>query len=438
MDALPPIDFGDRMMSLSRFRLPARGRAEDHDDVAAPRPGDEGPSNHLLGLQRTVGNQAVLRMLGDRGTVSQAVDETLRSPGEPLDESVRVPMEARFGRDFSGVRIHHDPLAAASAKAVNARAYTVGSEIVYSPGAYDPHSFEGRKLLAHELTHVAQSGGEMTGAAESLRVSESSEAAETEAHSLSDRVTVGDPVRPSVAMDGVLARDRDKNEPKPGPKGPLGKPEESKPEPEPLDMTGRLDKIAQTYREMIAAARKKGFNVAADNLQRFLDGTGGTRKLETGWLRGFSPTTAAERTNQQRFEDSLTKLAKPVVHGQHKNFEDHWDRMFTASPASELYYASGTSSIRSTGKFDLDGLENIVRISGSVNHHWFDPYDWHEGLGAYIPGFGNVSDEDALLLQKYRGAKPFMMEADWPQWVAGTYTHRSAWFDSSEYTWSGP
>jgi hypothetical protein len=259
-------------------------------------------------------------------------------------------------------------------------------------------------------------------------------------------VAAGDTARYSVVEDGVLARDRDKTETKPGVEnpetkalvGPEAKPAATKPEHEPVDITTRLDKIAQTYRDMIAAARKKGYNVAADNLQRFLDGTGGTKELDVSWLRSFTATTDAERVNEERFEGPLSKVAKTVDHAQHKSFEDHWDRMFTASQATELYYASGTSTIRSKGKFELEGLENIVRIGGSVNHHWFDPYDWHEGLSAYIPGFGNVSDEDALLLQKYRGAKPFMMEADWRQWLSGTYTHRSAWFDSSNYAWSGP
>jgi hypothetical protein len=125
-------------------------------------------------------------------------------------------------------------------------------------------------------------------------------------------------------------------------------------------------------------------------------------------------------------------------HADYKTLQDHWDRLFTATQLTELYYASGTSTIRSTGRFDLEGLENTVNIGGSVNHHWYDPYDWHAGLGAYVPGFGNVSDEDALLLQKYRGAKPFMMEADWTQQLAGVYKHRRYWFDSSDYTWSGP
>jgi hypothetical protein len=390
----------------------------------------------VLQLQRTLGNQAVLRMLEDRGP--QAVDQAIHSPGQPLDESTRVPMEARFGRDFSRVRIHTGSHAAASAQAVNARAYTVGNEIVYS-GEYDPHSFDGRKLLAHELTHVAQQPDRETpGAIDNLRVSQPAEAAETEAHSLAGRVAAGEAARPSVVADHVIARDHDAGATQPQLKGPDAKPEETKPQPEPADMKNRLDKIAQTYREMIASARKKGYHVAADNLQRFLDGAGGTKQLDVPWLRGFDATVGAERVNQVRFEDSLSKVAKTMDHGQHKTFEDHWDRLFTASQFSELYFASGTSTIHSAGKFDLEGIENIVHIGGSAKHHWYDPYDWHEGLGAYVPGFGNVSDEDALLLQKYRGAKPFMMEADWAQQLSGTYTRRNYWFDSSLYAWSGP
>ena len=65
-------------------------------------------------------------------------------------------MESRFARDFSGVRIHDDPNAASSADAVDARAFTVGNDIAFARGEYAPHSPEGRKLLAHELTHAVQ------------------------------------------------------------------------------------------------------------------------------------------------------------------------------------------------------------------------------------------------------------------------------------------
>ena len=68
-------------------------------------------------------------------------------------------MEPRFGRDFSGVRIHNDSQAAESARAVDAHAYTVGQHIVFDHGKYEPHSGSGRDLLAHELAHTVQQHG---------------------------------------------------------------------------------------------------------------------------------------------------------------------------------------------------------------------------------------------------------------------------------------
>ena len=65
-------------------------------------------------------------------------------------------MESRFGRDFSQVRLHTDTQAAHSARAVNALAYAVGNHIVFDRGQYEPAGERGRRLLAHELTHVLQ------------------------------------------------------------------------------------------------------------------------------------------------------------------------------------------------------------------------------------------------------------------------------------------
>lgn len=84
------------------------------------------------------------------------VSEVLRSPGRPLDPGTRAAMGAAFGHDFSRVRVHTDARAAASADAVDAAAYTVGSDIVFAGGRYEPHTEQGRGLLVHELTHVVQ------------------------------------------------------------------------------------------------------------------------------------------------------------------------------------------------------------------------------------------------------------------------------------------
>jgi hypothetical protein len=84
------------------------------------------------------------------------VDETLRSPGQPLDRATRVFMEGCFRHDFSRVRIHTDERAAQSARAVDARAYTLGPNVVFAAGQFAPGMATGNRLLAHELTHVVQ------------------------------------------------------------------------------------------------------------------------------------------------------------------------------------------------------------------------------------------------------------------------------------------
>ena len=76
--------------------------------------------------------------------------------GNPLPESVRNFFEPRFGHDFSQVRVHTDAQAAESARALDARAYTVGQDVVFEAGQYAPNATAGTKLLAHELTHVIQ------------------------------------------------------------------------------------------------------------------------------------------------------------------------------------------------------------------------------------------------------------------------------------------
>ncbi|MGA2292074.1 DUF4157 domain-containing protein [Bradyrhizobium sp.] len=84
------------------------------------------------------------------------VHEVLRSPGQPLDAATRAFMEPRFGHDFSRVRVHTDARAAASAEAVHARAYTVGSNVAFGANQYAPANARGRELLAHELAHTIQ------------------------------------------------------------------------------------------------------------------------------------------------------------------------------------------------------------------------------------------------------------------------------------------
>jgi len=126
----------------------------------------------------------------DVNEIPQSVHEVLRSSGQPLDSATRAYMEPRFGHDFSGVRVHADESAAESARAVHAHAYTVGRDVVFGAEQFAPRTSAGRELLAHELTHVVQQGGEDYHGSIRGIASESS-AAEQNADSTARAITSG-------------------------------------------------------------------------------------------------------------------------------------------------------------------------------------------------------------------------------------------------------
>ncbi|WP_414569495.1 eCIS core domain-containing protein [Nostoc sp. CCY 9925] len=109
-----------------------------------------GCQEEQLNVQRRAANQ------GELGEVPPIVHEVLSSQGQPLDAHTRTFMESRFGHDFSSVRVHTDGKAGQSAQPVNALAYTVGRDVVFGAGHYNPGSTTGQRLLAHELTHTIQ------------------------------------------------------------------------------------------------------------------------------------------------------------------------------------------------------------------------------------------------------------------------------------------
>ena len=102
-------------------------------------------------IQRFVGQSN-----GQMGAAPASIDRALASPGRPLERALRRDMEQRFGHDFSRVRVHSDMASEISARQVNAHAYTSGYDIVFGPGRFAPATPAGRRLLAHELTHVVQ------------------------------------------------------------------------------------------------------------------------------------------------------------------------------------------------------------------------------------------------------------------------------------------
>jgi len=137
------------------------------------------------------------------------VHDVLRSGGQPLSAATRAFFEPRFERDFSQVRVHTDSRAAESARAVNALAYTVGSEIAFATGQYAPQTSTGARLLAHELAHTVQNPEPAT-VFRSLEVGAANDPCESAADYAADTVMQGGTASLSgVGGGGVLWRKRD-------------------------------------------------------------------------------------------------------------------------------------------------------------------------------------------------------------------------------------
>lgn len=100
---------------------------------------------------------------GSLNTAPANVNQVLTSPGRPLDMPLRQDMERRFGHDFSLVRVHTGSAAQQSARDVNAHAYTVGHNMVFGAGRFVQSTDAGRRLIAHELTHVVQQASKAPG-----------------------------------------------------------------------------------------------------------------------------------------------------------------------------------------------------------------------------------------------------------------------------------
>lgn len=79
-----------------------------------------------------------------------------RGRGQPLDKSIQEPMEQALGRDFSGVRVHANPSANSLNQKIGAKAFTTGRDVFFRQGTYQPSTQQGKRLIAHELTHVMQ------------------------------------------------------------------------------------------------------------------------------------------------------------------------------------------------------------------------------------------------------------------------------------------
>jgi hypothetical protein len=146
--------------SKDKGAAPTKGRSPVVRGVAQAE-----PQANILAVQHAIGNRALGEILQQKQPNNVApfttnlppfVQTVLGVGGRPLHPQIRAEMESRFNHDFSGVEVHTDAKAADSAQALLSRAYTVGNKVVFGSGRYAPETWEGKRLLAHELAHVVQ------------------------------------------------------------------------------------------------------------------------------------------------------------------------------------------------------------------------------------------------------------------------------------------
>ena len=208
----------DFLLNPESHQAPARRK--DEGESAGPEALMNGRTDALtpaavMHLQKTAGN----------ATVSAAFEEQEPSPvkdvvgsggGTPLDGETRGFMESRLSADFSDVRVHTDARANDSARSVQAHAYTVGSDVVFQSGKYAPDSDSGKRMLAHELTHVVQQRSgpvEGTAAPGGIKISHPSDRFEQAAESSADHVmTSASPAPPVVGSAGAVQREESDEE----------------------------------------------------------------------------------------------------------------------------------------------------------------------------------------------------------------------------------
>ena len=143
-----------RKLSIGASNDPLEQEADRVADQVMAAPVNSAVSGAPPRIQRYAGQTTE-----GSDTAPASVDRVLAGSGKPLEPALQQDMGQRFGYDFSQVRVHSGSAAEQSARDVNANAYTAGHNIVFGAGRFAPGSHEGRRLIAHELTHVVQQGG---------------------------------------------------------------------------------------------------------------------------------------------------------------------------------------------------------------------------------------------------------------------------------------
>jgi len=181
---------------MSEDKAPIGSKAENKQQEKKHAPGSAPDVPALTSLQQRIGNRAVQRILAQRaGDGSFELDDAtaarikgMRGGGQALEPNIAKSLGSAMGADFGGVRVHTSPEADHLSRELGARAFTTGKDIFGREGALSPHTSEGQKTTAHELTHVVQQASGVGGGVGRMRVGAVGDAYEQEADSIANSV----------------------------------------------------------------------------------------------------------------------------------------------------------------------------------------------------------------------------------------------------------
>lgn len=249
-----------------------------------------------------------------RHPAAPAMHGMMQSPGRPLAPATRLLHEQRLQQDLGAVRIHTDARAAEAAEAVGARAYTMGQDIVFGRGAYQPGTREGTRLLAHELAHVVQ---QRRGVSIAGGIGRAGDAYERQADAVADAVVAGLPAggllsgQPAGAGTGGAALQRQQ-----APGASASTPAE---EPEKAICEGEM--MRQAVIESAGARQQSGATIMSkedidkiragytQNYTVKVDGKEETRTRTVAPMKNY--TTCVEFAGQT-FGDAISKRSKQL------------------------------------------------------------------------------------------------------------------------------
>jgi len=248
---------------------------------------------------------------------TSAVSLVSRRVGHRLDDDVRHMRESRFGCDFSQVRIHDDTDANAAAASVDAKAFTVGSHVVFAAGQPSPSTLGGRRLLAHELAHVVQQTGserrlQRKASGDGPHISNPSDPAERQADEVAERVVAGLPAFASAAAQlDQIGRESDDDAGRTGDadgvdtEGDVSPPLEDDPWPDDSSAEGE-----QPAREEVQASRDHGPGTAPPGFRAALARTSGGSPIpaaaHSALTRSFGRSFGDVRLHRGDDADALT------------------------------------------------------------------------------------------------------------------------------------